>query len=59
MVVTMEEVGVFCPKCKTFETLWFIPGVAIRAQRFRQEGDRIYHDCGSDKPCRLLPRKRV
>ena len=42
-----------CPKCKTMETLQFIGSRLTRSRRFRQEEDRIYHDCGSDQPCRL------
>jgi len=51
-----EEVVVLCPKCKTFETVWLTNGVIVKTQKFTQEDDRIFHDCGSDEPCRLLRR---
>ncbi|UCH42446.1 MAG: hypothetical protein JSW16_06415 [Dehalococcoidales bacterium] len=57
MATTMdEEVVVFCPKCKTFETVWLTKGVIVRTQKFTQEDDRIFHDCGSNEACRLLRR---
>ena len=43
----------FCPKCKTLETLWFSGEVLVQTRKFRQESGQIYHDCGSDEPCRL------
>jgi hypothetical protein len=42
-----------CPKCKTMETLQFVGSTLLRCRKFRQENGRIYHDCGSDQPCRL------
>ena len=53
---TMDEVVALCPKCKTFETLWFTSGRLNKTQKFRQEDGGIYHDCGSNRPCLLLPR---
>ena len=57
VVTTMEEeVVVLCPKCKTFETVWLTKGVIVKTQKFSQEDDHIFHDCGSNEPCRLLRR---
>jgi hypothetical protein len=47
------ELMVFCPWCKSFDTVWFDDGTLMSPRKFRQEGDRVYHDCGSDRPCRL------
>jgi len=55
--VREREIICSCPNCKTFETLWFKGDVLTPTRRFRQEPDgRVYHNCGSDKPCRLIPR---
>ncbi len=45
-----------CPGCKTFETLWFVGDVMVPTQRFAQRDGRVYNNCGSDKPLRLLLR---
>lgn len=50
-----EELVAFCPNCKTFETLWFTSDGLIKTQKFSQEGSQVYHDCGGNEPCRLLP----
>ena len=44
-----------CPKCLTFETLWF-NGVHLQdTSRFKQDSSgRIFHNCGSSKPCKIL-----
>jgi hypothetical protein len=42
-----------CPKCKTVETLQFVGQTMSPARKFSQKDGRVYHDCGSDKPCRL------
>ncbi len=55
-VAITDEVVVLCPKCKTFETLWITSGRLNKTQKFRQEHGGIYHDCGSEEPCLLLPR---
>jgi hypothetical protein len=47
------EATVFCPACKTFETMWFFQGQLVATQRFTQQGPRLYHDCGSARPCRV------
>ena len=50
-----EELIAFCPKCKTLETLWFTGGTLMQTRKFAQKDSRVYHDCGSNEPCRLLP----
>lgn len=52
-LVGMDELIVFCPKCKTLETLCFAEDTLIRTPKFRQLAGRIYHDCGTTDPCRL------
>jgi len=54
-VITDEAVAL-CPKCKTFETVWFTSGRLNKTQKFRQEDTGVYHDCGSKYPCFLLLR---
>jgi len=49
-----REVVASCAGCKTLETLWFIGDTLVPTQRFAQRDGRVYHDCGSDKPCRLF-----
>jgi hypothetical protein len=48
-----RDVLVQCPKCKTFETLQFVEGALSPCRKFSQKDGKIYHDCGSDLPCRL------
>jgi hypothetical protein len=48
-----KEVMVFCPSCKSFETIWFTGGTLNNTRKFTQYGNHIYHDCGSNEPCRL------
>jgi hypothetical protein len=52
--VEMDEVVAFCPNCNTYETLWFEGDRLMQTRKFHQSGDKIYHDCGSVRPCRLL-----
>lgn len=49
----IQEVVAFCPKCKTLETLWLAESQLLPTQKFSQKDNRIFHNCGSDKPCRL------
>ena len=49
----VEELMVFCPKCKTFETLWFTRNELVKTQKFSQENRHIYHNCDSREPCRM------
>ena len=51
--VLSDEVMAFCPVCKAFQTLWFTKGKLMQIRKFSQHGDKVYHDCGSDEPCRL------
>jgi hypothetical protein len=48
-----RELVVFCPKCKTLETLWFTNGWLMSVRKFSQVNGELYHDCGSQEPCRL------
>jgi hypothetical protein len=47
------EVMALCPVCKAFQTLWFTKGRLTQTRKFSQYGDQVYHDCGSNEPCRL------
>jgi len=48
-----KEVMAFCPSCKAFETIWFSNGTLNQTRKFMQSGNHIFHDCGSNEPCRL------
>lgn len=48
-----NELIAFCPKCKILETLWITKEGLTPTRKFSQDGDQIYHDCGSSEPCRL------
>ena len=48
-----DEFMIFCPACKAFETVWFNDGKLNQNRKFTQFGSHIYHDCGSNAPCRL------
>jgi hypothetical protein len=48
-----KEVMAFCPSCKAFETIWFSNGTLNQTRKFIQSGNHIFHDCGSNEPCRL------
>jgi hypothetical protein len=47
------EAMAFCPVCKEFQTLWFTNGKLMQIRKFSQRDGKVYHDCGSDEPCRL------
>jgi phage FluMu protein Com len=49
----IRELAVFCPKCKDLEVLWFVNGQLVQTRKFTQYGEKVYHDCGSETPCRL------
>jgi hypothetical protein len=48
-----DEVMAFCPACKAFETVYINNGKLNQNRKFTQFGSHIYHDCGSNTPCRL------
>ena len=48
-----KEVMAFCPSCKAFETIWFSNVTLNQTRKFMQSGSHIFHDCGSNEPCRL------
>ncbi len=50
----IEEVYVQCPKCKTLETITLLNRSLGKTRKYTQIGDRIYHDCGSFYPCKLI-----
>ncbi len=47
------DVLVTCPACKTIETLTMVGGVPQRSGKFTVRDGVVYHDCGTDRPCRL------
>ncbi len=49
-----SELMVCCPHCKTLETVYFSRGEVMPAQKFYQQNQKLYHDCGSTVPCRLF-----
>ena len=52
--VQPDEYMVQCPACKTLETLFFTNGQLIPNRRFFAWNDKIYHACGTDRPCRIF-----
>ena len=48
-----DEVMALCPACKTFEMVYLNNDKLIKNRKFTQFGSHIYHDCGSNYPCRL------
>jgi hypothetical protein len=48
-----DEVMALCPACKSFETVYLNNDKLIKNRKFTQFGSHIYHDCGSNIPCRL------
>ncbi len=49
----MDELVAFCPKCMTLETLFFTDEGMMPTRRFSVVGNKVYHNCGSVRPCRL------
>lgn len=47
------EAVAFCPHCKDLQTIWINHGTLMPTRKFIQAESQIYHDCGSDQPCRL------
>lgn len=47
------EVVAFCPRCKALQTIWISDNTLMPTRKFYQIGSQIYHDCGSNQPCRL------
>jgi hypothetical protein len=53
----IRELVAQCPMCLCFETLFFRGNRLIMTKRFKQGSDqRVYHDCGTDRACKLFPR---
>lgn len=48
-----REFVVFCPGCKTLETVWFNDGRLMQTRKFHQQDKQVFHDCGTSEPCRL------
>jgi len=49
----VSEIMVFCPGCKTLETLCLNNDLLIQTRKFNQQGDMVFHGCGASEPCRL------
>lgn len=47
------EAAAFCPQCKALQTIYIDDDRLVPTRKFFQEGNHIYHDCGSSQPCRL------
>ncbi len=47
-----RDVVVFCPGCKTIETLNLNSEGIAPTRRFTQRDGAVYHACGSEIPCR-------
>ncbi|MFP3975515.1 MAG: hypothetical protein ACOC6S_02415 [Chloroflexota bacterium] len=51
----VHEFIALCPKCKTMETLRFTGDRLVQTRKFSHQERGVFHDCGSEEPCRLLP----
>ena len=51
--VAAADIVILCPVCKAMQTVTIIGDIIQPTRKFRQIGDRIYHDCSTDQPCRL------
>ncbi len=51
--ISSDEIVAYCPNCATLETLEFTRAGLTKTRKFTQENGRVYHDCGSNEPCRL------
>jgi phage FluMu protein Com len=47
------EVIAYCPNCKAVQTVVITDGKLIQTRKYVQYENRVYHDCGSLKSCRL------
>lgn len=47
----VHELVSFCPECKTLETMWFDVGWLMQTRKLIQQGERLFHDCGTPEPC--------
>jgi hypothetical protein len=47
------DIVVFCPKCKALQTVQISGTRLLPTRKFFQQGPYIYHDCGSNLPCRI------
>lgn len=52
-IVDFMELLSFCPHCKSVQPLLFNQGKLVGHCKYWQQNGSIYHDCGSDRPCRL------
>jgi len=48
-----EEVMAYCPGCKALQTIWLTGETLMTTSRFTQQGNLVFHNCGSRVPCRL------
>ena len=51
-----KEVTAFCPECGDFAPLSFTRQGLVATPEYIQAHSHIYHQCGSEEPCRLLVR---
>jgi hypothetical protein len=48
-----EEVMIYCQQCKALQTIWLDGTAMMPTQKYTQQGNNIYHNCGSKHPCKL------
>jgi len=51
-----KKVTAFCPECGDFASLSFTRQGLVATPEYIQAHRQIYHQCGSEEPCRLLVR---
>ncbi len=52
-VLRMYEAAALCPKCKAFQTISLVGERLVETRKFSQKDGQIFHDCGSNEPCRV------
>ena len=48
-----SDVIAFCPTCKAVQSITISRGHLSQTRKFVQRGNTIFHDCGTNTPCRL------
>jgi hypothetical protein len=48
-----DDIVIFCPGCKAMQSVQISSKQLLPTRKFTQVGPFIYHDCGSNIPCRL------
>lgn len=56
VIADEQQYTVQCPKCLDIQTITFRNNRMLPSRKFFQSTSGIFHDCGSDRPCRIVDR---